>query len=133
MSLPGGYKDVRHLLWRLSFSRAEKHLTKYAGRTPPETSVAGTAANKAVPTCKKTVLRTLKRILEILKGFDNSREKKPNPKMVELQKAADKLRNLEESPFSIEKFTTFQVGASVLMTQNLGPWQSLPHSRWVQV
>ena len=96
---PGDHEDVRDFPWRLSFSRAEKQLTKYADRQ---------VSDLAPITCRKRVLRVLKRMLEIIKGFDNSRMGIPNPKMMELQRAAEHLRG-HGRDIKIEKFTTFQV------------------------
>lgn len=102
---PADYRNVRHLLWRLSFSRAEKQLTQFADKRPESPD------GKLAPvTCRKNVLRLLKRILEIIKGLDNSREKQPNPKLMELQRAANYLRAVGGRREKIEKFTTFQVG-----------------------
>ena len=91
--------EDREFLWRLSFSRAEKQLTKFADRR--DTS--------DVVTCRKRVLRTLKRIVEIIKGLDNSRKKEKNDFIRDFQKVAQHLRTVKGRGVKIEKFTTFQV------------------------
>ncbi|KAK7109014.1 uncharacterized protein [Littorina saxatilis] len=146
-----GYEDVRDLLWRLSFSRAEKRLTLNADKRNKRTTSASAASDdendnndsdeddddddnddgddiqkdadskspaKIAPrTCKKYVLRLLKRLLEIIKGFENSRTPySPDPKMKEVQKAAEHLRKKGGRNVTIEKFTTFQV-RTLLWTQ----------------
>lgn len=110
LCFPADRKD-RHYLWRLSFSRAEKQLTKHADKRH-----SGTDCPEPPITCRKVVLRVLKRMLEIIKGVDNSRVREPDPKMMALQKAAEYLRKERGRRKKIEKYTTFQVSSSVLFT-----------------
>ncbi|KAK7109018.1 uncharacterized protein [Littorina saxatilis] len=102
-----GYEDVRDILWRLSFSRAEKQLTKHADK---RTRGDQHGAHISPPTCRKWVLRMLKRFLEIIKGFKNSRDgSELNPVLQGLQNAAIHLKTRRGRNVKIEKFTTFQV------------------------
>ncbi|XP_067678629.1 uncharacterized protein [Haliotis asinina] len=59
-----------HLLWQVSFSYAEKIITKYADKV-----------------AWKPTLRTLKRVLEIAKGKSDSCAKSNNPELLQIQKA----------------------------------------------
>ncbi|KAL8595598.1 hypothetical protein ACOMHN_025635 [Nucella lapillus] len=107
----GGYDEVSHLLWRFSFSRAEKELTKYADSKVRNDAMAqGQEAQTSKPTCRKVVLRCLKRSLEIFKELDNSRTTKLNPKMCQLRNVVGFLK--EQGGYEglkVEKFTTFQI------------------------
>ncbi|XP_070211346.1 cyclic GMP-AMP synthase-like receptor 1 [Littorina saxatilis] len=102
-----GYTHIQHTLWRLSFSRAEKELTNHADK---RTRGDQHGAQVSPPTCRKWVLRMLKRFLEIIKGFQNSRDgAELNPVLQGLQNAAIHLKKRRGGNVKIEKFTTFQV------------------------
>lgn len=110
------YRGESHLLWRLSFSRAEKQLTKFADlrtktvvRTPARDYPTG---GKQKPTCRKEVLRILKRLLEVIKGFHNSKKGWKNPVMIDLQKASETLQ--ERRPVKDWKITAFEIRTLLL-------------------
>jgi hypothetical protein len=56
--------------------------------------------------CPQEVLRILKRLLEVFKGFTNSKKGWKNPTMINLKKAAEVLR---ETRPDIKKFSAFHV------------------------
>nr|KAG5700643.1 hypothetical protein BaRGS_015473 [Batillaria attramentaria] len=98
------YQQKRHLLWRLSFSTAEKYLTKHADR------ILRHPTGSCSSSCRKLVMRMLKRMLEIFKETNNSpRCKEPNHSMVMLKKATQELRKEMLPNFEVSRFTTFQI------------------------
>nr|KAG5700644.1 hypothetical protein BaRGS_015474 [Batillaria attramentaria] len=98
------YRKTKHLLWRLSYSAAEKHLTLHAD---------GKLANPdGSPTCRKLVMRVLKRLLEIFKEVNNSFvRKEPNETLIRLQQATAVAREWLQlgHEFEVSKFSSFQI------------------------
>lgn len=96
------FSKTKHLLWRLSYSSAEKHLTLHADgvlNNPPGN-----------PTCRKLVMRILKRMLEVFKELNNSPAwKEPNASMSVLKNATLKLLKEKPDGFHVSKFTSFQI------------------------
>ncbi|XP_067678631.1 cyclic GMP-AMP synthase-like receptor [Haliotis asinina] len=96
----------RNLLWRLSFSTAEMAITKYA-------DLSGCTGNSE-QTCRKKVLRILKRILEIAKEgegsarIDESLATQGKEISSDLRRAAQYTR---EHVYCVDKhsFTTYQL------------------------
>lgn len=129
-------KPLEHysdFVWRLSFSRAEKKLTRnFDSRlerleklqystasamtpppSPPTTQVSRPVSptfgrNPRPVTCRKLILRYLKRLLELIKGMDNSRDQiKENSVAALLRKAVNELKIKRK--VQIENFTTYQI------------------------
>ncbi|XP_076435631.1 uncharacterized protein LOC143275429 isoform X2 [Babylonia areolata] len=107
------YASVRHLLWRFSFSQAEKTLTKFADRMVDNAMDQAQAQDQpdgqsSPPSCRKVVLRILKRLLELFKGLENSRTTKS--KMLQFREAVDFLKGHGGySGLKVEKFSTYQI------------------------